>query len=82
MTYDDFEKLMKESDKGYHHGYHRFYYPLLIHYQHEPVRFLEIGVADGASMNIWKKFFSNPNHIYGIGYKNHQTKYQEKLTTR
>lgn len=79
MSYNEFEKLMWESDKGYHHGYHRFYYPILIRYQHQPLRFLEIGVADGASMNIWKTFFSRPNHIYGIGYKNQQTEYKQEV---
>lgn len=76
-SYEDFEMLMKKSDKGFHHGYHRFYYPLLKEYEFEPVRFLEIGVDDGKSMVIWKQFFKNANHIYGIGYKNYQTKYKE-----
>ena len=79
MSYEEFGKLMCESDKGYHHGYQRFYYPILIKYQHQPIRFLEIGVADGTSMVIWKKFFSRPNHIYGIGYKNDQTKYKQEI---
>ena len=79
MSYNDFEELMCESDKGSHHGYQRFYYPILIRYQHQPLRFLEIGVADGASMNIWKKFFSRPNHIYGIGYKNQQKQYKQEV---
>lgn len=79
MDYEEFSKLMCKSDKGFHHGYQRFYYPILINYQHQPIRFLEIGVDDGKSMNIWKKFFSQPNHIYGIGYKNYQTEFKTEI---
>ena len=73
-SYDEFKTLMRQSDKGWHHGYHRFYYPILKEFESKPIRFLEIGVDEGQSMKIWETFFKNPNHIYGIGYKNYQTK--------
>lgn len=73
-SYNDFKTLMCDSDKGWHHGYHRFYYPILKEYESKPVRLLEIGVEDGKSMKIWETYFKNANHIYGIGYKNYQTK--------
>lgn len=79
-----FKKLMDLSDKGTHHGYERFYYPIMNPFIEEPIRLLEIGVDSGKSMQIWKKMFKNANHIFGIGYKNHQRQYidrkEENLT--
>ena len=75
----DFDKLMRKSDKGTHHGYQRFYFPLFKEFESSNIRLLEIGVEQGKSMNIWKQFFTKANHIYGIGYKNHQTKYMENV---
>lgn len=75
----DFDKLMRKSDKGTHHGYQRFYFSLFKEFEFSDVRLLEIGVENGKSMDIWKQFFTKANHIYGIGYKNHQTKYMEKV---
>jgi len=79
MDYKGFRELLASSDKGYHHGYHRFYYPILRGLEKSNVRFLEIGVADGRSMKIWNQYFVNAEHLYGIGYKNHQTVYQDKI---
>ena len=78
-SYEEFKLLMQSSDKGYHHGYHRYYYPILKEFEFYPIRLLEIGVDDGKSMDIWKSFFNKPDHIYGIGYKNYQTKEIEKV---
>ena len=73
-SYQEFESLMQLSDKGSHHGYHRYYFPILKEFEFYPIRLLEIGVENGLSMKIWKDFFKKPDHIYGIGYKNFQTK--------
>jgi hypothetical protein len=78
-SYEEFHKLMNLSDKGSHHGYQRFYYPLLKDKQHHALRMLEIGVESGKSMKIWQEYFKNANHIYGIGYKNFQKQYMEKV---
>lgn len=78
-SYEEFKSLMQLSDKGYHHGYHRYYYPILKELEFYPIRLLEIGVDDGKSMDIWKRFFKQPEHIYGIGYRNYQTKEVDKV---
>ena len=36
--------------------------------RHQPVRMLEIGVAQGRSMKSWPLYFSNSEHVFGIGY--------------
>ena len=78
-SYEEFRKLMKYSDKGTQHGYQRFYYPIFKNLELSPIRLLEIGVKDGKSMKIWKTFFKNAEHIYGLGYKNYQTREVEKI---
>lgn len=77
MDYDTFKHVMDLSDKGTHHGYERFYYPLFCDMFDKPVRLLEIGVENGNSMKIWDRLFKNANHLYGIGYKNYQQNYKE-----
>ena len=37
------------------------------------MRLLEIGVASGDSIVAWRQYFHRYEHIYGIGYRNHQT---------
>ena len=71
--------MLCESDKGHHHGYQRYYYPIFKEYEHSKVRLLEIGVADGSSMNVWNKYFTRAEHIYGIGYTNFQTEYKQEV---
>jgi hypothetical protein len=78
-SYKEFHELMNISDKGSHHGYQRFYYPLLKDKQDHALRMLEIGVESGKSMKIWQEYFKNADHIYGIGYDNFQKQYKEKV---
>lgn len=78
-SYEGFHQLLNSSDKGSHHGYQRFYYPFLKDKQYHSLRMLEIGVESGKSMKIWQNYFKNANHIYGIGYKNYQKQYKEKV---
>lgn len=79
MNYENFKKILYLSDKGSHHGYERFYFSIFKELEFKNIRLLEIGVADGKSINIWNSFFKNANHIYGIGYKNFQTEYIQKV---
>ncbi|WP_147198805.1 glycosyltransferase [Pantoea sp. CCBC3-3-1] len=53
----------KSSDKWtiYLETYHEFLSPL----QEKPVNFLEIGVQNGGSLEIWSKYFPNANNIIG-----------------
>jgi len=56
------------SDKGYQHGYHRYYGPLLYPLKEAGLRLVEVGVEEGRSVMAWLHYFDRPNHIYGIGY--------------
>ncbi len=82
MDYATFHKILSQSDKGYHHGYERFYYPIFKDIEKSNIRLLEIGVADGTSMKIWNQFFTNADHIYGIGYDNFQKEFKQKINTK
>lgn len=60
--------LQSGSDKGWYHGYARYYEPILERLRDKPVRLVEIGVEDGESMEAWMRYFTKTDHIYGIGY--------------
>lgn len=48
-----------------HHRYTRFYHRLFEHQRHTLGRFLEVGVYRGASMHMWKEYFTNAE-LYGL----------------
>jgi hypothetical protein len=54
------------SDKGHWHGYPRFYEPLFAPLREAPIHFVEIGVGDGHSLQVWERYFSNARAIYGV----------------
>ena len=43
--------------QGHRHPYTAIYSMLMSQYKHNPVRFVEIGVASGASVNMWNNYF-------------------------
>ena len=43
--------------RGHRHPYTAVYTLLMAQYKHNPIRFCEIGVAGGASVRLWNKFF-------------------------
>ncbi len=48
------------TDKGSTiHNYTETYEPYFQKIQHAPLRFLEIGIADGASARMWEEYFDN-----------------------
>ena len=47
------------------HGYTGFYQSLFQHMQDRPLKLLEIGAAEGASLRMWRDFFPNAQ-IFGI----------------
>jgi hypothetical protein len=60
------------TDKQYLHNYYnRFYQKLLQPYQ-EKCDILEIGVLDGASLNVWNEYFDE-GVIHGIDINNYQS---------
>lgn len=65
------DKAKPGRNKGYH-GYTRHYEVLFEQFRHRRVRLLEIGVENGRSLKAWQQYFTNADHIYGIGYGNFQ----------
>jgi len=47
------------NNSGHRHPYTPIYNMLLAQYKSRPVRFAEIGVAGGASVLMWNKYFEN-----------------------
>jgi predicted O-methyltransferase YrrM len=52
---------------GHRHPYTAVYSLLFARYKHNPIRFAEIGVAMGASLELWSKYFKHPN-AYLVGF--------------
>ena len=52
-------------DKGCRHGYERVYGPAFNDLRYKPIRLLEIGIYQGASLAAWVDFFPNAE-IFGI----------------
>lgn len=47
------------NPQGHRHPYTPFYSMFLATYKNKPVRFVEIGVAGGASVHMWCNYFKN-----------------------
>ena len=47
------------NTNGHRHPYTAFYSSIFAPYKNKPIRFAEIGVAGGASVNMWHRYFSN-----------------------
>lgn len=54
--------LAANTDKIYHHGYHRFYHKYI---KRDVTKLLEIGLDRGESMNMWLNYCPNAR-IYGM----------------
>ena len=66
------DKARKGNGNGYH-GYTRYYERIFKPLRTQAVRLVEIGVERGRSMKAWQQYFTNAEHVYGIGYGNFQT---------
>jgi len=66
------DKARVGNGRGYH-GYTRYYERIFKAIRKSSVRLLEIGVEKGRSMKMWQQYFSEAEHVYGIGYGNFQT---------
>lgn len=66
---EELKNLGLKTDKITHHGYHRFYAFHLNDIRNEKFTMLEIGVHQGESLKMWKKFFPQVN-IYGMDIMN------------
>ena len=70
------------NQQGHRHPYTPFYSMFLATYKNKPVRFVEIGVASGASVHMWCNYFKNGEMFFfdrdenflqnaaGFGYPN------------
>lgn len=70
--------LINETDKAYSHNYTNFYESRLQHLRAEKINLLEIGVAFGNSLKMWRDYFYNGS-IYGAD--NRHTFEGERITT-
>jgi 8-demethyl-8-(2-methoxy-alpha-L-rhamnosyl)tetracenomycin-C 3'-O-methyltransferase len=53
------------TDKAWCHGYTHRYAPLFEPLRDQPIRLLELGVKDGASLRMWREYFPNAS-IFGL----------------
>jgi hypothetical protein len=56
--------LYYNTDKAFYHNFCGEYEKYLHNLKNEKIRLLEVGVADGCSLNMWKQFFIN-GEIFG-----------------
>lgn len=56
------------TNKIYHHGYHRYYEDFLLKYKKKKFNFLEIGMDVGKSLFLWRDYFPKA-FIYGLEIK-------------
>ena len=64
------DKTPLNSNGGHRHPYTAVYTMLLSQYKNTPVRFVEIGIAGGASVVMWDHYFKNPGaelHFFDCG---------------
>ena len=66
---DSFEGLFWEHEGTIVHKWHHYlpiYEKFLSKYKNKPVKFLEIGVSQGGSLSLWRKYFGPDATIYGV----------------
>ena len=55
-----------DTDKNTLHSYMDVYEKIFEKYRNDPVSMLEVGVASGGSLKLWKDFFKEGSCISGI----------------
>ncbi|MDC0469450.1 class I SAM-dependent methyltransferase, partial [Candidatus Pelagibacter sp.] len=78
MTISSFE-LFNEIDKFSlkHKKYFEIYDKIFSKYRNKKIIFVEIGVLNGGSLKLWKKFFGNRARIIGIDLNPECKKFEE-----
>ncbi len=67
-----------DTDKNsFFHNYTRQYTTLLHHFRDKQIKFLEIGVYNGCSIQAFRKAFKNSNCILGLDIDNRCKKYED-----
>ena len=64
------ENYACDSDKGSCHSYIEVYDELFSPFRHKEMNFLEIGIFHGASLNMWRRYFTKAL-IYGLDINPH-----------
>lgn len=67
---DLWEKYACDSDKGSCHSYIEVYDDLFTSFRNKEINFLEIGIFHGASLNMWRRYFTEAI-IYGLDINPH-----------
>ena len=57
-----------ETDKGSAHSYISVYEALLAPYRDRPIRLLELGVLQGASLSLWARYFARAE-VIGVDFR-------------
>lgn len=58
-----------------HSSYFQVYQEVLAKYRHTPITFLEVGVLDGGSLFMWRKFFGDSARIIGVDLNPNATRW-------
>lgn len=67
-TKNNYDEVYGGTDKEHlHHYVSEFYENAFAPFQDKPINFLEIGFAGGASLKLWRDYFSQAN-IYAIDH--------------
>ena len=72
-------KLFRNSENfsTKHFKYFNVYENLLKRFRDQDIIFVEIGVLNGGSLDVWKKYFSNKSKIIGIDQNPECKKFQK-----
>jgi len=65
------------GDKGTHHTYIPVYERILEPYRNKDISLLEIGIAQGQSLKLWKEYFNDNSKILGVDVNPECSKYKQ-----
>ncbi|MDC0353055.1 class I SAM-dependent methyltransferase [Candidatus Pelagibacter sp.] len=75
-TFDLFQQSRKNSGK--HKKYFEVYDKIFERFRNKKITFVEVGVLNGGSLEIWKKYFHEDSRIIGIDLNPECKKFEEK----
>ena len=77
----DLASLASKTDKGPHdHNFVEVYERFFFQFMHKPIRILEIGIYEGASLELWYKYFTQAT-IFGIDLSTKAEYDNDRVTT-
>ena len=75
-TFDLFQQSQKNSGK--HKKYFEVYDKIFERFRNKKITFVEVGVLNGGSLEIWKKYFHEDSRIIGIDLNPECKKFEKK----